>query len=180
MPRFYPGTTVPKRNVNRSQRGALTGSAAGSWAEVTLAANVAFFSRLTVEEETRVSSIAFFVSTIDAGNPATDVGLYDRFGNLITSTGAQTGIINAGVVKAVTLPITVVLDPDEVYYPAISSASAGVGKIFGLTGVNANAHALFGATFPNVEGGQMAAAHPLPAALTVALTTPLPVFAART
>lgn len=149
-----------------------TGFAGSVWT-----ANQCRVSRFVPSRDLTVTKIAFSVTSADAANPATDVGIYDASGAKIVASTAATGIVNSTGVKAVTIAATN-LEAGTVYYAAISCAGAPTISCASLT--SANVAELFGATVPNVIGGTLTASHPLPSSIaSVGGGTAPPLLAVR-
>lgn len=146
----------------------------------SLTANTGFFSRLVVTRQMTVTKIAFVVTTVDAGNPNVDVGVYDAAGARLASSGAVAGKLTATGVSVVDLTAPVTLTAGTVYYVGLSSPSA-VPVIGGGSLANTSVPLLMGSAGGPSAGGTAAAAHPLPASVTIShgSSGTLPVLAVK-
>lgn len=153
-------------------------AAGGTPAALTLVANTAYFSRFTVPRPIEVTSMRYFLQTADAANPNVDVGIYRADATVLTrlaSSGAVAGKLNTGTVIDVPFTAAVLLDPNATYAAAVSSNSAGVAAISGMSFLNANYGYLVsgpGGEMPYSQGRLSAASHPLPATLALGGTGP--------
>jgi hypothetical protein len=147
---------------------------------VALASDQALFSRFVAPRTMTVDTIRFRVQVADAADTPVDVGIYDGdSGVLLGSSGAVLGFLNSGAIKEVPLTAPVQLEGGKVYYSAIApDAIAAAPTIQGTSISNAGFGVFMGPNAPDVLGGTMAAAHPLPATAVIvgAGSTGLPIL----
>lgn len=162
--------------------GILTGPYFGFATNLTSVANRAFFARFVPEEDMFVTKISYVVSTLDAGDPTVQVGIYN--GTTLARLGASTaasGIVTSTGVKTQAIVTPFLLTAGTVYYGAI--VSPGATHVIQARNVNAaTVYTIFGATVPNLGAGVMAAAAPLPdpAVISTGNNNECPMLAIRT
>jgi hypothetical protein len=144
----------------------MTGGALGGASALWPTANLALFIPFTITTPYLVRKVWWANGA--AVNGTTDVGIYTLGGTLLTSSGATT---QAGttVIQSVTLGTAFLLTPGS-YYMAMSASTGTTCQYFRL-GISV--------PFSNFTGmAQMATAHALPAAATLATlaTAYLPIF----
>lgn len=153
-----------------AQAGIVAPTSAGwTFSTLTLVASTAYVTRFVPFRDIAAVSMMFNVSTAAGADDACDVGIYDATGNRLVSAGATTGKLNATGNKTVTLAAS--LPAGAVYYAAFSSGTQGstAGALRVANFSTATLTQIYGASFPQVDGGSYATSHPLPATLS---TTP--------
>jgi len=165
------------RDVSQAGVYCVSPSAPISVSTLAWSANQARFTRFSPSRALTVTSLSFEVTTLDAADPAVDVGIYNASLARLVSSGATTGIVTSTGVKNIAVTATS-LTPGSVYYAALSCASAT--PVFRVVNwVGATAAQLFGSTAPQIETFLMASAHPLPSSATVTTAIVSPFMAAR-
>lgn len=162
--------------------GIVAGPPFGVMSTMGLGLNTTYYARFVPEEDMRITRLNFIVTTFDAANPAVDLAIYDAttLGKLGSIGAPQTGILNSNGTKSLSLSSPTFVAAGTPCYAALGSASNGIAVILARVLNNAFTTQLFGASPPNLYGGNEAAM-PTPATANPSGTSPnLPWLIVRT
>lgn len=134
------------------------------------AQNTTYLVRFIVPRPLEIDRMHFRVQTVDAADPAVDLGVYKTTEGSTTitrvaSTGALTGVVTTNGRKELNLTAPILLEPLVVHYAAFVTASAGVLVINNYNLTNAGASEIVADGVPNKSHMTAAIAPPLPATI---------------